>query len=693
MGICLEGGTGMLKRTRFEKQTNLQLQQKVIHFESELLRCQSIKEIDARKYQEHLSGLHHNNNNLRRQLQERDKLIFEYNESLNAYRNRLDQFKEGNQVTELLEKNSLYAQENGKLVKLTEELRKEANLHKGNSDKLLKEKQVMEVQVEQLKKDLSLMRKENEEYRLSFLTVQEREEEIRKLESLLKKVVKEKEETLRENQTLQASFNELRLKVTGNGELKNITQELKDIKENGEQITQKNVSYQQRITQLDSELHAALELAGSHQTKLEKAKLQLMELETVKKNILNRLKNKLKEVRRLKNENNLFIEEKAGLLKRIAILEQENTSFQDSVLHLSMKRESDEERLDHFSSKLNEVFSQTKTIIKTASFLQAQLEVKNREINHLKKENGNLMQEINQLSNDFEKSEARKSELENQIELMKNELLKAQDSLTRLEIFETEKLKLKDELERKIGEFNNLTDNYKREKDSYLQVLGHVQDQVNEYKDKSENFDAEKGSWSKQIDQLKSELTKTKATLVKMEELEQKNETLTAELQAKELEIFKIQKENQQALQNQMIKFNSELKAYQEKIDQYEKDKEIAEKRINELNAKFTVLETSLKEKESFIRQYITQPQLPSRIQNEIQPALETINQPLQQLPAENKPSLPQEQQSVDWFQRALSQSQGLNQNVPKSNNASAEAMDFFTLRSKTTQPSTPRSN
>ena len=678
----------MSKRTRIDKLTNIQLQQKIIHYKSELLRCQSSKEIDARSRHDQLTRLQYDNNNLRKQLQERDKLIFQYNEMIVTYQNKLDQFKEDNQITVLHEKNSLYAQENDRLVKLTEELRNEVSLHKGNSDNLLKEIQVKGVQVEELNKDLTLVRKENEEF---HQRVQEKEGKIRKLESLLKKEVKEKEETLRKNQTLQASFNKLQLTVTGNEELKKNTQGFEIIREKAEQITRKNVSYQQTITQLESELHAALELAGIHQTKLEEAKLQLLELETVKKNILYRLKNKLKEVRRLKSENNLIIEEKADLLQRIACLEDENTSFQDSVLQLSKKRESDEERLDHLSSKLNEVFSQTKTIIKKASFLQAQLEVKNSEINQLKKENGELMQEINQLSNDFEKSEARGSELENQIELMKTELLKAQESLTRLEIFETEKLKMKDELERKIGEFNNLTDNYKSEKDSYLQVLEHVQNQVNEFKDKSEYFDAEKGSWSKQIDQLKSELTKTKATLVKMEELERKNEILTAELQAKELEINKIHKEKEQILQNQMIKFNSELKGYQDKIDQYEKDKEIAEKQINELNARFTFLETNLKEKESFIRQYITQSQLPSRIQSEMQPAKETINQPLQQLPPETQPSKPQGKQSHDWFQKAISQSQGLNQNVPKSNNAAA--VDFFTLRSKTTQPTTPRSN
>jgi chromosome segregation ATPase len=762
----------------------MQLQQKVIHLESELLHCQSVRETRERSYYEQLNKLLHDNNNLRRELQgiinekkmynqEKDKLIFEYNVMLqknNTYRNKLDQIKESNQVTELVEKNGLYAQENNKLVKLTEELRKEAQMHRENSEKLIKDKQVSEVQVEKLQKDLSLMRKEYQEYHEMLLKVHEWEDEIQKLGTLLKKAVLEKEEICRDNQALQASINELRQEITGKDETiesfkivevsnqkdikeykntveflqkkektlsqqnqefgaklsevhkklnqinkeksnledellmktkvlddvtnqnRKMAQELEVLKGNMEQITQKNVSYLHEITQLESERHAALELDGSKQTELSRAKSQLVELETLKSKILNRLKSGLKEVRRLKKENHQFIEEKAGFLKRIAILEEENTSFRDSVLQLSKKRDSDEMRLDNISSTLNEVFTQTKTIIKKASSLQDQLEARNIEIKQLKKENEKLMQEIIQLNDDFEKSEARKSELENQIEIMKTELLKAQDSLTRLEIFETEKLKLKDELETKIEEFNNLTDNYQREKESYLKVLDHVQDQVNDYKEKSDYFDTEKGSWSKQIDQLKSELVETKATLVKMEELEQKKEMLTADLQAKDIEIYKIQKESERILQNQMIQFNSELKLYQEKIDHYEKDKAIAEKQMNELKAKFAALESSLKEKESFIRQYITQPQLPSGIQKEVQPAMETINQPLPSLPAENKPALPQGQQSVEWFQRSISQQQGY-QNVQKNTNPSAGAMDFFTLRSKTTLPSNPGSS
>jgi chromosome segregation ATPase len=761
----------MSKRQRFEKLTHMQLQQKVIHLDSELIHCQSISELKDRRYREQLIRLQQENENLRREMQgiinesrmyyqERDELIFEYNRMLQsnkAYQAKLTQLKESNKETEIAGKTGRLAAENENLVKLTEELRKEAEMHKENSENLIKEKQIMEVQLEELKKEISLMRKESKE-----------EAEFQKLEPLLKKAIKEREEIFKDNQALQVRLNELSQKITEKDEdigslqqgiallqketeeykrnveslkereetliqenkgmgvelsemqkvlnqlkkdksnfqnelqlkqrvlddvtaqNKGFVQQLEVLKENMEQITQKNVIYLQKITQLDSEKHSVLEVFGKHEAELSNAKTQIMEFKIFKSKIFARLKYRLKEVRRLEKENHQIIEERAGLLKRIAILDEENTSIRESVLQFSIQRESDKKRLDHITSELNEVFTQTKKIIRTASSLQDQLEAKNREINQMKKENEKLMQEIIQLNEDFEKSEARKSELENQIEVMKTELLKAQDSLVRLELFETEKLKLKDELETKIEEFNNLTHNYQREKDSYLQVLEHVQDQVNVYKEKSEFFDSEKGSWSKQIDELKSELAETKATLVKMEELEKKNERLTAELDDKKLEIYKIQKESDRTLQNQMIQFNSELKLYQEKIDQYEKDRVNAENQIKELKAKFAILESSLKEKENFIRQFITQPPLTAGMQKVVQPAMEAIKKSEEPIPTENNPSIPQTQQSGDWFQRNISQQQGIYQNIQKSANSAPAAVDFFTLRSKTTQPTSP---
>jgi chromosome segregation ATPase len=258
---------------------------------------------------------------------------------------------------------------------------------------------------------------------------------------------------------------------------------------------------------------------------------------------------------------------------------------------------------------------------------------------------------------------------------------------------------------KKIEEFNILSDHYQSEKESYIHVLEHVQDQVNVYKQKSEQFDAEKGSWSKQIDELKSELIQTKATIVKMEELEQQNVKLAAEIQAKDMEIYKIKKESERALQQQMEQIKDELKLYQDKIVQFEKDREIWEKQMKQMKAQFAVLESNLEEKENFIKQYITQPLTPQA--SIVRPAQQINSQPQQpssiqqnsiQQDAIQQNSTPQQQlsqqqssqQPTDWFQRMVSQQQGLPKLVQKSQNSSSATttMDFFTLRSKTTQPS-----
>lgn len=307
------------------------------------------------------------------------------------------------------------------------------------------------------------------------------------------------------------------------------------------------------------------------------------------------------------------------------------------------------------------------------------------------------MQDIVELQENFEKSEIRKNELENQIEIMRTDLLKAQKSLTRLEQFESEKLRMKEDLEVKIEEYNMLTEHYQHEKESYLHVLEHIQDQVNIYKDQSQKFDAEKGSWSKQIDELKAELAQTKATLVKMAELEQKNGKLSAELQEKEMEIYKMKKENDRALEQQMEQFKTELKKYHDKIVQYEKDREIWEKQMRQMKAQFAGLESNLEERENYIKQFIIQPL------SQITPEAEVLGNGQQQvmekpeetLQIESSKPIPkhQSQQPADWFQRVMTQQKASNQSVPqKSKSSNPATMDFFTLRSKTTQSSIPGS-
>jgi chromosome segregation ATPase len=301
-----------------------------------------------------------------------------------------------------------------------------------------------------------------------------------------------------------------------------------------------------------------------------------------------------------------------------------------------------------------------------------------------------LMEELVETNDDFEKSEERKNELENQIEIMRADLIRAQKSLSRLEQFESEKMRLKEDLETKINEFNRLTEHYRHEKESYLGVLEHIQDQVNIYKDQSQRFDAEKGSWSKQIDELKTELSQTKASLIKMTELEKKNEKLEAELQSREVEIYKMKKEHERSTEQQIESFKAELKKYQEKIVQYDKDREIWEKQMKQMKAQFAGLESNLEEREKFIKQYIKQPF--SELASESSSTLKE-NQLIKQdapevaLHSNHMPVQPQQnQQSGDWFQRVMSSQQSSYQPPETPVKRTNSTMDFFTLRNKTAQ-------
>ena len=102
-----------------------------------------------------------------------------------------------------------------------------------------------------------------------------------------------------------------------------------------------------------------------------------MELEKVKTELLNRLKEKDNEVDKLKKENNGFIEEKTVLLDNLSKLEEENTSFHETISILSVQRQSDEKRMDHITSNINEVFTETKQLVRMTSSLTTPIGSKN----------------------------------------------------------------------------------------------------------------------------------------------------------------------------------------------------------------------------------------------------------------------------------------------------------------------------
>lgn len=789
MGVSPQRGGSILLRN-IDRLSPIQLQQKIIHLESELSYCRNDKETRFQNYHEQIRLMKQDNSRLKREMErilneneiyslERDELIKDYNELLvvnKELQTKINQHEKHGRTLHLKEQQEKVVPDQESYEKCIEELQLQVKEKDKEIEELKEIESNLQLQLteshaerelfsercialasekQKLKEELSIKTTELNKVQQEMAEImkvmrsldsdnessqQELHESEKQREWLMQQetnlnetliIMREELADARKNaDELNKVLHDLKVELDRkNEQLSNETeekekmgQEIQVLQELQEQLHQKNVSYQQKINHLEKENHAAMESLGHLQTELSHAEAKLMELGEFKTDMYSRIEIHGKEMNKLQEENNRLINEKNEFLQKISELEKENTSFHESIEIMSQQRQSDERRLDHITTNLNEVFAETKQLVKMTSSLKNQLETKAVEINQMKKEKELLMEEVLELRINYEKSEAKKNELENQIEIMKSELINAQKSLTRLEQFETEKLRLKDDLEAKIEEFNMLTDHYQREKDIYINVLEQVQEQVNVYKEKSESFDAEKGSWSKQIDELKTELAQTKATIVQMEELEKKNMDLTAALQAKEIDIYKMEKDSERALQKQMEQFQTELKLYQDKIVQYEKDREIWEMQLKQMKTQISLLESSLEEKESFIKQYIKQPQSQPQLQpkstyqnlfEKLQPSQQQYSQTQAAPSPDMQPAFAPPQmkssgrrQPLDWFQRTLIQQQGQQQmpQVPQApleethestpiNNQNPANMDFFALRKKTGFPSVTGAN
>jgi chromosome segregation ATPase len=377
------------------------------------------------------------------------------------------------------------------------------------------------------------------------------------------------------------------------------------------------------------------------------------------------------------------------LLNKITHLEEENLTFHERNLKLTELREYDEKRMDKISDNLNDVFKETKQLVRMTSSLKHQLEAKVLELNQIKEDKQLLEAELIQFKKDYKNLEVRNKELENKINQMGSELHKAKQSLSLLEQIQLEKNQLSEELESKMKEFILITENYQREKASYQTDLEHVQEQIKGYKERTNRFEVEKAEWSTQMNELKTKLEQAREDLQKREELEHKNNNLAEELRAKEIEIFKIKKENELALLQKTNHFNSEIKMKQDYLRQSELDREKLEKQINEIKVQFNVLESNLEEKENFIRLFIKQPLSQPNLDSQAtegqsqQKLSKSVDQHIQETSFQQ-----QVQQSFDWFQQIKAQQQYTYQQTPSQTKTSNPAiMDFFALRNKTTQP------
>ncbi|MCQ6282554.1 hypothetical protein [Bacillus sp. EB600] len=676
--------------------------------------------------------------------EERDELIRDYNEFLlkkDDYEKQISFLKERNDDANVLNQLENYEKENERLTQMVDQLNKKNMIQKEMELRLLEEKKNLKSELEGLRTHLSeleeehavgeeiiLLKKEIEKQTITRKkTTAEKEEIYRQKEALLRSLnemqnqLKQRDEKLENYKANEQSISDELIRIgedfskaqimineiqTENNLLKqklekksaDLGEAIKQHEEMSKEINQftqqlselqhNNDSFKVQIKQLEIEKGQALKTNSNLKTELLNEKKQLKEIEVVKNQMANLLESGKIEMNRLEEENKQYKTEKVELLNKITHLEKENLSFHERLIKLTELREHDEKRLNKISTNLNEVFQETKQLVRMTSSLKHQLEAKVLELNQIKDDKKHLESELSKLKRAYESSELRNKELENKIDQMGIELHNAKQSLSHLEQLEGENLQLSEELEAKMEEFILITENYQRENLSYLNDLEHFQDQLKESKEKENRFEAEKAALSIELDELKTELEQTKNDLQRKEELEKKNNKLAEKLKAKEIEIYKIKKENELALLKKTNYFNSEITMKQDHLMQSEVEREKLEKQINEIKAQFNVLESSLEEKEDFIRQFIkqplSQPNLGSQVteENNQQKLPMAVEQHVQEIPIHQ-----QVHQSLDWFQQIKAQQQCTYQKTPahtKSLNPST--MDFFELRNKTTQ-------
>ena len=80
---------------------------------------------------------------------------------------------------------------------------------------------------------------------------------------------------------------------------------------------------------MEEDQKAALELENQLKTEISNVKSQLMEVEKVRTEMLDSLKQRENEVGKLQEENNQFVEEKTVLLNKFAQLQQELTQSEN----------------------------------------------------------------------------------------------------------------------------------------------------------------------------------------------------------------------------------------------------------------------------------------------------------------------------------------------------------------------------
>ncbi|WP_042357263.1 hypothetical protein [Bacillus rubiinfantis] len=263
-----------------------------------------------------------------------------------------------------------------------------------------------------------------------------------------------------------------------------------DMIESMEAYARENHQLHQTVDELEQEISLFQRRAECYETEIANLKSQIEKLQqmAVEEQHLHRKNMVIKtELEKIRTENSQLAKENETLRQlviefnktreeeqnhankkteyeqRIAELEEQNTSYVEQIAELTKQRTVDKKRIDHISTNIQEVFTETKQLVSMTAILKQQLEAKHIELNQAKKDKQLLVQQLVKLNEIYEQSLLQKQELESKITELKEDFLQAQQTLLQLEQMERESGPIYEELQASLLAEQNNSNKYKEE--------------------------------------------------------------------------------------------------------------------------------------------------------------------------------------------------------------------------------------
>lgn len=414
-----EGGEIMIRPSQLEKLSNVQLIQKIIHLNSELSLAQSEKHQMNERNQKQVRLIDRENSLLKGKIQEllneREMYNQEINiltQKLNSYEMRFSKLKN----SDLMESMEAYARENNELRQLVDQLEQVTTVYDKKEENYLTE-------IDSLKDDIQKM----------YSLVEEKkrlEQEKTLMETKIDEITQSKAELEEENNLIK-----------------------QEIKKQSSLYQEEKENYKAENDNLKIEIQKMNSLKDKNKRLEQEKSLMQIEIDKITKSRAESEKEKDVLKQDLIQQNNMYQEEKekntdakVDFQQQIAELEEKNRSYRDRITELMEQNKSEKKRLEKITINIDEVFNETKQLVKMTSSLKLQLEAKTLEIAQLKKDKKILVEQLVQLNEYYEKTMQEKQELELKVEALKEDFLKAKQTFIRLEQMEYGNCQLRDSL-------------------------------------------------------------------------------------------------------------------------------------------------------------------------------------------------------------------------------------------------------